>query len=112
MIYGTKECERCGGRDEFVDAFDKPVPCWECDGAGWVEDETVDDVCQNCGGHGEVRAYHGDCDVVDCPVCRGTGRGCHGVNDNAPEECRCERCTDYLADKADADYHAWKDGDL
>jgi DnaJ-class molecular chaperone len=35
--------------------------------------------CEYCGGDGQVRVYHGDCDVDRCHVCR--GRGWVPVND-------------------------------
>jgi len=123
MTYGTKDCPKCEGSGKTVHPavdcgmYNGPIgetikcDCIECDGEGWVVDEDVDDVCLNCGGSGDVRAYHGDCDVTNCPDCKGTGKGCFGSNNNAPHECRCERCTDHLADKADMLYDQMREGD-
>ena len=31
------------------------------------------ETCLNCGGGGEVKVHYGDCDIIDCQQCKGTG---------------------------------------
>jgi len=63
--YGEVDCENCDNGSNV---------CEDCGGEGEVEHEGEDVTCETCGGDGEIRCEDcGGSGQVECPSCEGTG---------------------------------------
>lgn len=60
----VRKCRACGGTGIFRGS--RPIPCYSCNGSGYVVVGTPAALCEHCYGYGMMCGHR-------CSHCRGTG---------------------------------------